>query len=438
VLPKDYQHLADRVQLFMQVETQFKSLVSRDAFAHHVKDALGNFYDTIHLQTHPLSEMLALHRRSGETTAEALRLLLRETIEGLRPPAPVPMDRAEWLSFRLLWLHYVQSCSQSEVCQELALSQASFYRRLQEALEAVASVLWDRYQQEHSTVEGGQAGATTEAYAADRALDQAIQLAYVAIRRPVDMSKCLQSVSSTIAPFLHNQGVALRIEAPPALPLAYGDPVVLEQILLNILTEAIGLAGSDGLTLVVRVRGGDTVWELRGLAVAKGSPPEVPLSRGLVIARGMLAAYGGQLGLDRDEGANQVIHFTLPMARLRRVLIIDDDSDAVMLYRRYLSGHGYGLHSTQDPDQVSFLVAESRPEVVLLDVLMPQRDGWRVLQRLKATPETASIPVIVCSVLSQPGLALALGAAQVLQKPISQEALVRAVQEALNQVDSER
>jgi CheY-like chemotaxis protein len=330
----------------------------------------------------------------------------------------------------------VQSFGQSEVCHELGLSQSSFYRRLQEAVEAVVSILWEKYQRNHAAEGKGQAVVGAEPSPAQRALEEAIELAYVAPRRPVNLSESLESARSTIAPFAREQGITLQIDMLPALPTAYGDPAVLDQILLNVLTEGMRLAAGKDLTLVVRVRDGDTVWELRGLAESQGSPYQVECFDGLIIAQGLLRAYGGQLHFDQDERGSPILCFTLPVAKLRSILIVDDDPDAVALYRHYLSGHEYILHAARDAEQVQGLITESKPELVLLDVLMPQRDGWKVLQRLKATPETASIPVIVCSVLSQPGLALALGAAQVLQKPISQEALVRAVEEALGQEDS--
>ena len=68
---------------------------------------------------------------------------------------------------------------------------------------------------------------------------------------------------------------------------------------------------------------------------------------------------------------------------------------------------------------------------------MPRRDGWTILQHLKETPRTADIPVIVCSVIDQPQLALTLGAAQVLNKPFTSGALVRAIQELLVRADSQ-
>ena len=62
---------------------------------------------------------------------------------------------------------------------------------------------------------------------------------------------------------------------------------------------------------------------------------------------------------------------------------------------------------------------------------MPREDGWMILQRLKVLPETAHLPVIIYSVLSQPSLALALGAVAVLRKPVEEAPLMRAIEDVL-------
>ena len=69
-------------------------------------------------------------------------------------------------------------------------------------------------------------------------------------------------------------------------------------------------------------------------------------------------------------------------------LIIDDDADTVTLYQRYLHEASYRVEAVSSGDQLASLVRASAPDVVLLDVLMPQQDGWKTLQRLKTMPET--------------------------------------------------
>ena len=68
---------------------------------------------------------------------------------------------------------------------------------------------------------------------------------------------------------------------------------------------------------------------------------------------------------------------------------------------------------------------------ILLDIMMPQRDGWTLLGQLREHPDTHAIPVIVCSILPQEQLALVLGAAAFLRKPVSRADLLRALAQLL-------
>ncbi|HTA43656.1 MAG TPA: response regulator, partial [Bryobacteraceae bacterium] len=70
-----------------------------------------------------------------------------------------------------------------------------------------------------------------------------------------------------------------------------------------------------------------------------------------------------------------------------------------------------------------------KPDAVMLDLMLPGRTGWGVLEDLRADPGTASIPVFVTSVLDFDRNAIARGAADYLQKPLTREALVRALRE---------
>jgi len=117
-------------------------------------------------------------------------------------------------------------------------------------------------------------------------------------------------------------------------------------------------------------------------------------------------------------------------------MVIDDDADAISLYERYLSPEGYQLWSAQSSEEAEAWLRKGTPDIILLDVLMPREDGWDVLQQLRTSPATVSTPVIICSVLSQPQLAVSLGASAVLSKPLSREALLTAIGQVLPPEDS--
>jgi CheY-like chemotaxis protein len=86
---------------------------------------------------------------------------------------------------------------------------------------------------------------------------------------------------------------------------------------------------------------------------------------------------------------------------------------------------------TPDPEQALLLAEAESPEIIVLDVMLPDTDGWELLGRLRAHPLTRQTPVIVCTILPQEQLALALGAAAFLSKPISRPALLAALDQQM-------
>ena len=84
--------------------------------------------------------------------------------------------------------------------------------------------------------------------------------------------------------------------------------------------------------------------------------------------------------------------------------------------------------TTQLAQDVLELAHQLRPYAITLDLMMPDQDGWDVLQMLLNQPETQHIPVIVCSVLRQRDLALSLGASLFLEKPVSEQSLLSAME----------
>ena len=73
------------------------------------------------------------------------------------------------------------------------------------------------------------------------------------------------------------------------------------------------------------------------------------------------------------------------------------------------------------------MAEESAPQVIVVDVMLPGIEGWELLGRLRTHPKTRDVPIIVCTILPQEQLALSLGAAEFLRKPINREALLSAL-----------
>jgi CheY-like chemotaxis protein len=112
-----------------------------------------------------------------------------------------------------------------------------------------------------------------------------------------------------------------------------------------------------------------------------------------------------------------------------RLLIIDDNQGLLDLLNRYLTGQPCLMTGTRSSADGLRLAEETVPDAIVVDIMLPDMDGWELLQRLRARPRTAGIPVIVCSVLGDPGLARSLGASLCLRKPIDRETFLAALRE---------
>jgi CheY-like chemotaxis protein len=127
----------------------------------------------------------------------------------------------------------------------------------------------------------------------------------------------------------------------------------------------------------------------------------------------------------KSEAQLPVTEQVLPPRKI--VLVIDDEVGMHQLYRRYLNKAGYTVEATSNPDIAEEMVRLIKPQIIILDVRMPNRDGWDVLTKLKALQDTAAIPVVVISIDPDRERALQLGAVEYLNKPFLEEDLLKAL-----------
>ena len=216
---------------------------------HHVKDALTNFYDPTHLQTHPLASLLDLKRGPGELAGESLRQALRAAMEALRPPPSVAPTQGEWLGYRILQMRYIQSCDVGTIRQELGLSEATYYRHQRQAIEALASVLDGNARPAPSAGARSPMDESAPSQAADE-VHEATRLAREAPRPPVRLRQMLDEAVTTFLPLAQQRGISVEIDAPADLPTACVDPAMFHQILLNVLMEGLRHASGSALRIM--------------------------------------------------------------------------------------------------------------------------------------------------------------------------------------------
>ncbi|OQW94408.1 MAG: hypothetical protein BWK79_06015 [Beggiatoa sp. IS2] len=129
---------------------------------------------------------------------------------------------------------------------------------------------------------------------------------------------------------------------------------------------------------------------------------------------------------------------TLPVKN-GKVLVIDDDENVRAVLYNYLTRLGYKVIMAAGGEDGLRLAKEERPDVITLDIMMPDIDGWTVLSRLKADPSLASVPVIVLSMIDDKSIGYSLGATDYLVKPVDREQLAAVLRkyhvgEAANQI----
>ena len=143
----------------------------------------------------------------------------------------------------------------------------------------------------------------------------------------------------------------------------------------------------------------------------------------------LLASFGiaAQLGL--HAGAFQMTSLCCRWTGC--VLAVDDNPDMAHLYRRYLAGTRYYLQHVNLGAKALAAVDLYHPDVVVLDVMLPDIDGWDLLTRLHEHPATRTLPVVICSVMPEQQLAHALGARHFLAKPVPRPAFIAALDAVL-------
>lgn len=224
------------------------------------------------------------------------------------------------------------------------------------------------------------------------------------------------------------RGARIRFEADhPRSSLPF-HPTVLRQVFIHLLSELARSAGEE----VARPQDfqfeietdREQIWvDIRAAPYPDRDLPEFPLVAEL------LETQSGSVTVTRQAEA-VVIRVAFPNRQAERavaVLVVDDNIDLANLYRSYCAGTRYALTHVREGRQVFEKVRALQPDIIMLDILLPDMDGWDLLLDLRNNPLTGAIPIIVCSVVTDRQLVYDLGAALYLGKPVWKEQFLEAL-----------
>lgn len=414
-------------------------MVDRTTFFEHVRDAFAHLHDLSYLRRHPLARLLA----GADKTlyGDGLRRVLLDAIEQLKPPPDAPSDSVSWRRYRYLRLRYLNGASREAICRELLISPRQASRDHHEALEATSLVLWESYRAlsddrkadvQVVTKDGSSLGSPIQ----HGSLDAELARAGFEVRgeQATDLNEALAGVAEIAVRLAESQGRSLRVLIPPSLPPVDVSRTMLRQVLLSLLSYAFGITSASqlaltaadcGTTVRLRIDAFETVDRQNSVA----SPVDFLGENATLLATALHLAELSGISVEPIPGSAQPlpIEVVVSVAHPSTVLVIDDNPDVAILFERYLTGTTFRLRHAKTWQQALELVEEHPPDIVTLDVMMPSLDGWDVLRQLKDRSDTREVPVIVCSVLPERSVALALGVTEFLAKPVTRQALLTAL-----------
>ena len=295
----------------------------------------------------------------------------------------------------------------------------------------------------------------------------------------VDIGDVGEVCVATARALADKKSITLEADLPAGLQVV-GDQDKLIQVVTNLLSNAIKFTRDGGRVTLAATRVGGNV-EIRVRDSGVGIPEE-HLDRifekfqqvdnsstrevkgsglGLPITRSIVEAHGGTIKVESRSGEGSTFIVTIPAAeaeataeshdsahgaptaqgggapRARTIMVVDDEVNIVRVIRHILEGEGYTVLEASTGAEALRAIPVERPDLVVLDVLLPDIDGLKVLERLKADPLLASIPVVMLSILEAKEEALRLGAQGYCSKPLDRARLLESVQGPLGESTSE-
>lgn len=413
-------------------------MADRATFERYVQEALDHLYDPAALLVHPLATLIHPDPRA-EPPGHALHRSLRDALNALKPPPGAPPHSPALRLYRYLSLRYVEMLTIGQVADELGISPRQCRRDHHDAIRAISAILWDVYQRRltvasergrddgssilGSTPLGGASPddsspptlSEAEAVGTER-FEREVGRLGATVEPPVArLDQVIEGVIATVGALAARKQCRLVLCPASAIPPVRADRTALRQILVELFLFAIDHASEGAVRVEIRADR-----EMARLVLIAGRETHHALVSDddprLAVSRRLATLLDLTLALETG-GDDLVVRLDLPTAGRAEILVVDDNADVVHLFRHFL-GDEYQVIEAANGVAALETARQRRPALITLDVMMPAQDGWEVLQTLKQDPTTVTIPVVVCSVLRERELALSLGAADFLVKPI--------------------
>ena len=300
---------------------------------------------------------------------------------------------------------------------------------------------------------------------------------------PISVAQIIEQAIAATSALFEAKKLKLFLELEEDLPEIVGDRDRLVQVLINLISNALKF--TDKGSVICKVRRTDNAIALSiidsGIGIAETDESQVfeqfrqigntltdrpkGTGLGLPICKQIVEHHGGTIWVESELGKGSNFSFTLPIGtgttvelnridldmtvrqikepvvavppsrteQNKTILVVDDDAPIRKLLRDQLESEGYIVKEAKDGMDAITQVRKRSPDLIILDVIMPQISGFDVAAILKNNPETREIPIIILSIVGEEERGYRLGADKYLAKPIDTEALLKEIEVLISQ-----
>lgn len=406
---------------------------AKTAFVRELRKVLPDLYNPATVRRSLLLELFGIEGRRDAPAR--LQRLVADAIDALAPTRDAPPGASAWRIHQVLRARYIDQFSQDETARDMFLSARQVRRQEHIAAEVLADYLWHTHHLNlrASVLTAADQGDATEHEELAGPSGRNEELAWLERTTPsetADFDELIRLTLKTARPLLDALQVAVTYEPASDLPALTVQPVAVRQALLHLITTAAHCAPRGRVSIRASASPRNLYAQVLISAEPCGPASEpLPSAEGLELARRIIELSRGalQATISADQPTAFSANITLPTAEQLPVLVIDDNWDTLRLLERYLVGSRYRFTGIGDPREALAVARQTSPSAIVLDIMLPEVDGWDLLGRLREHPQTREIPVIVCTILPQAQLAAMLGAAEFIAKPVRREALLTAL-----------
>ncbi len=303
--------------------------------------------------------------------------------------------------------------------------------------------------------------------------------------RPVDLKELVSVILTLSQPLVGKKNITLKNEIPDGLPPVFADENRLQQIMHNLVGNAVKFTESGEVSVRARLENGVVAVSVldTGIGIPAGKLQDIfksfeqvdaSISReyggtglGLTITKQLIELHGGTVNVRSEVGTGSEFTITLPISEqgleagqeavlgelrddfqatpgqsvidtpapanapgpngIYNILVVDDETINIQVLRNQLSLNNFQVSQAQNGEEALAKIAVDRPDLVLLDIMMPRMSGFEVAKKLRESFSESELPILMLTAKNQVGdlvTGFDSGANDYLTKPFSRRELM--------------